>query len=99
MLLLRSAGFVEVEQLDVTSAYRTTHQAWLRHARAMADELERAEPPGAFAQRVEEHLAAGAAIDDGLLHRSLFTHVGLIDTVSRQRSTPARNPRLTVTAG
>jgi SAM-dependent methyltransferase len=72
MSLLRSAGFVDVEQVDVTAAYRATHQAWLRHARALADELELAEPPGAFAQRVEEHLATGAAIDDGLLHRSLF---------------------------
>jgi cyclopropane fatty-acyl-phospholipid synthase-like methyltransferase len=83
MSLLRSAGFVEVEQLDVTSAYRSTHQAWLRHAHAMADELERAEPPGAFAQRVEEHLAVGAAIDDGLLRRSLFV------ARNRSRTRPA----------
>jgi cyclopropane fatty-acyl-phospholipid synthase-like methyltransferase len=88
MSLLRSAGFVEVEQIDVTAAYRSTHQAWLRHAHAMADELERAEPPGAFAQRVEEHLAAGAAIADGLLHRSLFTARG----ADRHRLTPKIYP-------
>jgi len=70
--LLRSAGFVGVEQIDVTATYRSTLQAWLHHARAMADELGATEPPGAFAQRIEEHVAAGAAIDEGLLQRSLF---------------------------
>jgi cyclopropane fatty-acyl-phospholipid synthase-like methyltransferase len=89
--LLRSAGFVDVEQVDVTAAYRSTHQAWLRHAHAMADELEPAEPPGAFAQRVEEHLATAAAIDDGLLRRSLFA--------ARSRPPADREPRAPSRAG
>lgn len=80
--LLRSAGLVDVEQVDVTATYRSTHKAWLEHALAMADQLASAEPPGAFAQRIEQHAAAGEAIDQGLLRRSLLVARSPIDTAA-----------------
>jgi ubiquinone/menaquinone biosynthesis C-methylase UbiE len=72
LTLLRSAGFGDAEQVDVTAAYLATLHAWLTHARAMADSLARTEPPGVFAQCVEDRTATSAAADRGLLRRSLF---------------------------
>jgi hypothetical protein len=69
--LLRSAGFAEVIEVDVTSAFRTTAAAWLAESEAHADELARLEPPGAFKQRLADRRATSAAIDDGLLRRVL----------------------------
>jgi hypothetical protein len=70
--LLRSAGFVEVEQTDVTAEYRTVQRRWLDHARSMEEELAAVEAPGAFAERIEEQLATRTALDEDLLRRSLF---------------------------
>jgi cyclopropane fatty-acyl-phospholipid synthase-like methyltransferase len=70
--LLHSAGFGHVDRIDVTPTYLATIRAWLDHARALADELTPTEPPGAFTERVTERLATRAAIEDGLLLRSLF---------------------------
>jgi hypothetical protein len=49
--LLRSAGFRDITELDVTAAFRATAAAWLAESEAHAVELARLEPPGAFAQR------------------------------------------------
>lgn len=70
--LLNSAGFVDVDQIDVTATFALTHRAWLRHAHRLANQLAAAEPPGAFVQRVNKHTAAADAINQGLLRRSLF---------------------------
>lgn len=70
--LLQSARFRAVDLVDVTATYRSCLRAWLEHARAMSDDLATAEPPGAFAQRVAERTAASAAVDQGLLRRSLL---------------------------
>jgi hypothetical protein len=70
--LQNTAAFVDVDQIDVAATFALTHRAWLHHAPALADELAAAEPPGAFAQRVAEHIAAADAVDQGLLLRSLF---------------------------
>lgn len=70
--LLRTAGFTEVTQIDVTETFSATHRSWLRHAAEWADELAAAEPPGAFAERYAKRTATTEAVDDGLLRRSVF---------------------------
>jgi hypothetical protein len=70
--MLRSAGFGAVREIDATVQYLATLRALFasrqRHARALrreagAEELDR---------RLKETRDAAAAIEAGLLHRSLF---------------------------
>lgn len=68
--LLRSAGFVDVGRTDVTADYRELQRRWMRYALEMEDEL--AEVEQGFAQRIEEQAGSRAAVEDGLLRRSLF---------------------------
>ncbi len=70
--LIRSAGFVESTQVDVTATFAATHRAWLRHAHAFRDELAAAEQPGAFAEQVARRTIAADLIEQGILRRSLF---------------------------
>lgn len=70
--LLTSAGFGEVEQIDVTDDYRTTLERWLRHARRLGGALAALEPAGCFAERIEERETTRAAVAQGLLRRGLF---------------------------
>ena len=70
--LLRSAGLADVEQTDQTREYRTTAAAWLRERQRQEQALR--EVIGD--DRYEEHIVNGrnaiAAIDDGLLGRTLY---------------------------
>jgi hypothetical protein len=70
--LLRSAGFGDIIELDVTPAFRDTAAAWLAESEAHTDELARLEPSGAFQQRQADRRALLAAIDAGLLRRALL---------------------------
>lgn len=70
--LLRTAGFVEFYELDVTDAYLFTARNWLRHQRRLAAKLRILEPSGAFDDRLAQRASTVAAIEDGLLRRSLF---------------------------
>ncbi len=70
--LLNSAGFVDIEEVDVTAAYLDTARAWLRHGQEFAADLAALEPPGAFADKLARRRAGIAAIEAGLLRRSLF---------------------------
>ncbi|GEL20250.1 hypothetical protein [Pseudonocardia asaccharolytica] len=70
--LMRSAGFVEVEEHDVTAAYLETARAWLRHVEDAADDLAAVEPPGLVADRLARRREVVAAIESGLLRRSLL---------------------------
>lgn len=70
--LLRSAGFVELDEVDVTAAYLDTARAWLRHGQEFEAELAALEPNGAFTDKLTRRRAAIAAIEAGLLRRSLF---------------------------
>jgi hypothetical protein len=69
--LLRSAGFVDVTEVDATPAFRATAAAWLAESETHATELATLEPPGAFQQRLADRRSMLAAIDAGLLRRSL----------------------------
>lgn len=70
--LLASAGFVEVEHLDVTADFARTAGAWLEEAEGHADELIAQQGAGSFAERQRERRTQLAAVEDGLLRRSLF---------------------------
>jgi hypothetical protein len=69
--LLGSAGFRDITEVDVTPEFRTTAAAWLTEAAVNAKELARLEAPSAFAQRQADRRAMLAAINAGLLLRSL----------------------------
>jgi hypothetical protein len=70
-LLLRAAGFVDIIELDVTSAFAATAAAWLAETEPYAEELARLEAPGAFEQRQADRRTMLAAIQAGLLRRAL----------------------------
>jgi hypothetical protein len=70
--LLRSAGFVELDEVDVTAAYLDTARAWLRHRQEFEAGLAALEPPGAFADKLARRRDAIAVIEAGHLRRSLF---------------------------
>jgi len=73
MDLLASAGFDDIDELDMTAAFATTARAWLTEAEANAEALAAVEAPGAFEQRQRERRKQLAAIEDGLLRRGLFS--------------------------
>jgi hypothetical protein len=70
--LLRSAGFRDITEFDITPAFRATAAAWLAESERHADELARLEPPDAFQQRQTERRAMLSAIDAGLLRRAML---------------------------
>ena len=71
--LLVSAGFADIEVLDVTPQWAHTARAWLAGWAANEAELTTLESPAAFAQRQRERQTQLRAIDDGLLRRALFS--------------------------
>jgi len=71
--LLASAGFVDIDEIDVTAEFAATAGAWSKEWEANADQLALLEPPGAFAERQRERRRQLAAIDDGLLRRALYS--------------------------
>lgn len=70
--LLRSAGFEDVIEQDVTTAFLTTARDWLRETDEHEAELAPLESDDAFAERQQERRTMITAIEDGLLGRSLF---------------------------
>lgn len=71
--LLASAGFIDVEELDVTVEFAATAHAWLAGWSEHEPELTALESPAAFAERQRERRRQIRAIDDGLLRRGLFS--------------------------
>jgi hypothetical protein len=70
--LLASAGFGEIDELDLTDEYRVTAKAWLRESTRAARQLEEIFGVEEFRQRQQEREETLAAIEGGLLRRSLF---------------------------
>ena len=70
--LLRSAGFVRVQETDVTAEFARTQRAFfeasVRHERA----LRRVQGDEAFEQRQSDRRNALRALELGLLRRALF---------------------------
>ena len=71
--LLASAGFVDIDRLDVTSEFAMTARAWLTESETHAEALAAVEAPGAFDERQRDRRRQIAAIDDGLLRRALLS--------------------------
>jgi hypothetical protein len=70
--LLRSAGFVELDEVDVTADYLETARGWLRHGQEFEAGLAALDTPGAFADKLARRREAIAMIEAGHLRRSLF---------------------------
>jgi hypothetical protein len=73
--LLASAGFVDVEEHDLTPAFVVTARAWLHESERHAEALAAIESPEVFGQRQRDRRALLAALEAGLLRRALFTTV------------------------
>jgi hypothetical protein len=70
--LLSSAGFAELDEVDVTADYLDTARRWLRHGQEFEAGLAALETPGAFAGKLARRREAIAVIEAGHLRRSLF---------------------------
>jgi hypothetical protein len=71
--LLASAGFVDIQMIDLTAEFAATARAWLDASEANAAELSAFDSPGAFEERQRERHVQLRAINDGLLRRGLFS--------------------------
>jgi hypothetical protein len=73
--LLETAGFVDVDEVDLTDAFIDTQREWLDARARHREELAALEPPGAFDQRQDDHRGQLAATEAGVLRRSMFSAV------------------------
>jgi len=71
--LVAQAGFVDVTEIDVTDDYARTQQAWLDGYEAHSEQLRSVISDTDFALGQSERRRTRAAIDDGVLRRSLLT--------------------------
>jgi hypothetical protein len=71
--LLTHAGFIGVDAVDVTAAYRETQLAWMDRWSDRKDDLRRLLGDDLYHERQEERRLTLAAIDEGLLRRMLYT--------------------------
>jgi cyclopropane fatty-acyl-phospholipid synthase-like methyltransferase len=71
--MLASAGFVDVNETDVTKQYRTTTRAWLNGRRRHYDDLAQALGATALDQKIGENEFMLKFAKDGLVRRSLLT--------------------------
>lgn len=71
--MLESAGFIDVQERDVTKQYRKTSRGWLEGRRSRYDELAQAMGEDTLKGKIEEGEAILGSIKDGLLRRSLLT--------------------------
>lgn len=70
--LLEAAGFVDIDELDITEAYSRTARAWLEGCERLAGELATVYGEAEFQQTRVDRRATVEAIEAGLLRRSLF---------------------------
>lgn len=71
--MLESAGFIDVDEADVTKQYKATARGWLEGRRRRYDGLERAMGKAALAGKIDEGERTLESLKDGLLRRSLLT--------------------------
>lgn len=71
--LVVQAGFIDVNEIDVTDDYATTQQAWLEANEDRAIDLRRLTSDRDFALAQTDRRRARDAIAEGLLRRSLIT--------------------------
>jgi hypothetical protein len=71
--LLASAGFTEIDVVDLTTEWASTARGWLDGWSANEAELTALDSAATFAQRQRERRTQLHAIEDGLLRRGLFS--------------------------
>lgn len=71
-ILLTQAGFTDIEAIDVTAAYHETQLAWLDGWSDHKDDLVNLLGEHLYNERQEERRQTLAAIEDGLLRRTLY---------------------------
>jgi hypothetical protein len=74
--MLASAGFDQVEEVDLTRDFLATTKAWLEGRERYRDELIEAEGPAAFEERQQDSRLQLEGIEAGLLRRALFLCAG-----------------------
>jgi hypothetical protein len=70
--LLATAGFGNIEETDVTADFASTLHGWLEYASGREAELRRAMGDELFDARRSDRRIQSAAVDAGVLRRSLF---------------------------
>ncbi len=71
--MLRSAGFSDVEETDVTKQFRTTSRGWLAGYRRHYEGLKRAFGEEKLGENIAQSETMRDALKDGRLKRSLLT--------------------------
>ena len=71
--LLASAGFVDIDELDLTAEFARTGQAWIDEWDRNAADLRALEGAAAFEERQRDRRVQQRAVEDGLLRRGLFS--------------------------
>jgi len=71
--LLASAGFTDIDTIDLTAEFAATARAWIERSAANEGELTAFESAERFAERQRDRLVQLRAVEDGLLQRALFS--------------------------
>lgn len=70
--LLEAAGFVGIEETDVTAEFLRTARRWLEFSWRLEEGLRASLGDELFDQQQDDRRAIVEAVDEGLLSRSLF---------------------------
>jgi len=70
---LASAGFVDVDEVDLTAEFAATGQRWIDEWDRHADDVIPIEGAQAFEERQRGRRVQLRAIEDGLLRRGMFS--------------------------
>jgi hypothetical protein len=73
--MLRAAGFVDVEELDVTEEFARVARHWIEASDARFERLAEVVGADVLANRQLDRRIQLQAVEDGLLRRSLLTAV------------------------
>ena len=71
--LLGSAGFRDIDVVDLTAGFARTARGWIDGWSANEAELTALESASAFAERQRERRTQLRAVEDGLLQRALYS--------------------------
>jgi hypothetical protein len=71
--LLASAGFNDIDAVDLTPEFAATARAWIDGRAAHEAELSALESPATFADRQRDGCFQLRAVEEGLLCRALFS--------------------------
>jgi hypothetical protein len=71
--LLESAGFTDIDTIDLTAEFATTARAWIDGWASNEAELVVFESAERFAERQRDRLVQLRAVEEGLLQRAMFS--------------------------